>query len=227
MQRPIIGIASSKNSQGKIEMSQTYFNAVWEAGGIGVFLAYTQDESRLAEYIDSFDGILFAGGVDIDPVHYGEQIMFDSVEVDADRDAFELALYRHVKQSGKPILGICRGLQLLNVAEGGTLYQHIEGHRQDTPGTQRDQNTLIYKDSMLHKLTGESEIRVNSFHHQNIKEPASTLAVDARSEDGYIEAVHMPGHKFCLAVQWHPEIYYSQDAAMHKVFSAFVSACKE
>lgn len=227
MQRPIIGIASSKNSQGKIEMSQHYFNAVWEAGGIGVFLAYTQDESRLAEYIDSFDGILFAGGVDIDPVHYGEQIMFDSVEVDADRDAFELALYRHVKQSGKPILGICRGVQLLNVAEGGTLYQHIEGHRQDTPGTQRDQNTLIYKDSMLNELTGESEIRVNSFHHQNIKALASTLVADAESEDGYIEAVHMPGHKFCLAVQWHPEIYYSQDAAMQKVFSAFVSACKE
>lgn len=227
MQRPIIGIASSKNSQGKIEMSQHYFNAVWDAGGIGVFLAYTQDESRLAEYIDSFDGILFAGGVDIDPVHYGEQIMFDSVEVDADRDAFELALYRHVKQSGKPILGICRGVQLLNVAEGGTLYQHIEGHRQDTPGTQRDQNTLIYKDSMLNELTGESEIRVNSFHHQNIKALASTLVADAESEDGYIEAVHMPGHKFCLAVQWHPEIYYSQDAAMQKVFSAFVSACKE
>ncbi len=227
MQRPIIGIASSKNSQGKIEMSQHYFNAVWDAGGIGVFLAYTQDENRLAEYIDSFDGILFAGGVDIDPAHYGEQVMFDSVEIDPDRDAFELALYRHVKQSGKPILGVCRGLQLLNVAEGGTLYQHIEGHRQDIPGEQRAQKNLIYQGSMLHELIGKSEIMVNSFHHQNIKALADTLVADAESEDGYIEAAHMPNHKFCFAVQWHPEIYQRDDSDMQKVFSAFVNACGE
>lgn len=226
MKRPIIGIASSKNGQGKIEMSQHYFNAVWEAGGIGVFLAYTTDEDKLAEYIDAFDGFLFAGGVDIDPARYGEQIAFDSVEIDADRDAFELALYRHVKQSGKPVLGICRGLQLLNVAEGGTLYQHIEGHRQEQPGTQRAQKTLIYKDSMLHELTGEREILTNSFHHQNVKDLAPSLVADCESADGYIEAAHMPHHAFCLGVQWHPEIYRTEDVAMQRVFSAFVDACR-
>ena len=227
MQRPVIGIASSKNAQGKIEMTQHYFNAPWEAGAIGVFLAYTQDQERLAEYARAFDGFLFAGGVDIDPALYGEQVAFDSVEIDADRDAFELALYKHVIDSGKPILGICRGLQLLNVAEGGSLYQHIEGHRQETPGTERAQKTLIYPDSMLHAITGEREILVNTFHHQNIKTLAPTLKADAESFDGYIEAAHMPNHRFCLGVQWHPEIYRQSDVAMQKVFTAFVDACKE
>lgn len=226
MKRPIIGIASSKNGQGKIEMSQDYFNAVWEAGGIGVFLAYTTDENKLADYADAFDGFLFAGGVDIDPARYGEQIAFDSVEIDADRDAFELALYRHVKQSGKPVLGICRGLQLLNVAEGGTLYQHIEGHRQQAPGIQRAQKTLIYKDSWLHQLIGECEILTNTFHHQNVKDLAPTLVADGESADGYIEAAHMPHRDFFLGVQWHPEIYRTEDVSMQRVFSAFVDACR-
>lgn len=226
MKKPIIGIASSKNAQGKIDMSQHYLNSVWEAGGVGVFLAYTQDEQKLAEYADVFDGFLFSGGVDVDPARYGEQISHASVEIDQDRDAFELALYRHVRPTGKPILGICRGIQVLNVAEGGTLYQHIEGHRQDKPGEQRAQKVLIYKDSMLHRLTGEREILTNTFHHQNVKVLASVLEADAQSEDGYIEAAHMPGHAFYLAVQWHPEIYRTEDPAMQKVFAAFVDACK-
>ena len=226
MKRPIIGIAGTTNEHGKIDMSPHYLNAVWDAGGVGVLLAYTQDEQKLAEYAQTFDGILFAGGVDIDPVHYGEVIQFDSVEINPARDAFELALYRHVKPTGKPIFGVCRGLQLLNVVEGGTLYQHIEGHRQDVPGEQRGQKTLVYKDSMLYTLTQESELMTNTFHHQNIKVLASTLVADAESEDGYIEAAHMPSHPFCLAVQWHPEIYQSQDPAMRRVFTAFVDACK-
>ena len=110
MNRPIIGIAGTTNEHGKIDMSPHYLNAVWEAGGVGVLLAYTQDEQKLAEYAEVFDGILFAGGVDIDPMRYGEQVAFDSVEINPDRDAFEFALYRHVKPTNKPLLGICRGL---------------------------------------------------------------------------------------------------------------------
>lgn len=226
MQRPLIGITCSKTAEGKIAMSQNYLNSIWEAGAIGVFLAYTQDSEKLAEYAQVFDGFLFGGGDDMDPARYGEVKMFDSVEIDADRDAFELALYEQVKSTGKPILGICRGLQLLNVAEGGTLYQHIDGHRQDAPGTQRGQKTLVCQDSMLFSLIGECEIMVNSFHHQNIKDLAPTLKIDANSSDGYIEAVHMDNHRFYLAVQWHPEIYRESDVAMQKVFSAFVQACK-
>lgn len=226
MQRPIIGITSSKNAQGKIEMSQHYLNAVWEAGALGVFLAYTQDENKLFEYAQLFDGFLFAGGVDVDPVLYGEQIAFDSVEIDAERDSFELALYRHVIATGKPVLGICRGLQLINVAEGGSLYQHIEGHRQDVPGTQTEQKTLVYKGSMLMELIEEDQIMTNTFHHQNVKALAPTLLPDAESADGYIEAAHKSCHRFCLGVQWHPEIYRQSDPAMQKLFAVFVNACR-
>lgn len=226
MQRPLIGITCSKTAEGKIAMSQNYLNSVWEAGAIGVFLAYTQDEDKLAEYSQAFDGFLFGGGDDMDPARYGEQKMFDNVEIDADRDQFELGLYQHVKATGKPILGICRGIQLLNVAEGGTLYQHIDGHRQEKPGTETEQRVNVAQGSMLHDLTGEQSLLVNSFHHQNIKDIAPTLAVDAISEDGYIEAAHMPGHKFFFAVQWHPEIFRQSSVAMQKVFSAFVDAAR-
>ena len=226
--RPLIGITCSKTADGKIAMSQNYLNSIWEAGAVPVFLAYTQDKSKLAEYAEVFDGFLFAGGDDMDPARYGETVMFDNVEIDADRDAFELALYRHVIATNKPILGICRGIQLLNVAEGGTLYQHIDGHRQTPkPGTVTEQKNTVEQGSYLHTLIGKDEIFVNSFHHQNIKDLAPTLRTDATSEDGYIEAVHKPEHKFFFAVQWHPEIYRQTSEEMQKVFSAFVNACKE
>lgn len=226
MNKPLIGITCSKTAEGKIAMSQNYLNSVWEAGAVPVFLAYTEDEDKLAEYAQVFDGFLFGGGDDMDPAHYGEEKMFDSVEIDADRDAFELSLYRHVKSTNKPILGICRGIQLLNVAEGGSLYQHVDGHRQDAPGTTTAQKTIVFEGSMLHGLTQKSEILVNSFHHQNIKALAPTLTADAISEDGYIEAAHMEGHPFYLGVQWHPEIFRQQDPAMQRVFAAFVNACR-
>ena len=227
MQRPLIGITCSKNAEGKICMSPHYLNSLWEAGAVGVFLAYTQDEEKLAEYARVFDGFLFAGGDDMDPALYGEQVMFDSVEIDADRDQFELSLYRHVIASGKPIMGICRGIQVLNVAEGGSLYQHIDGHRQTPkPGDVTEQPVMVQVGSMLHNLIGEEEILVNTFHHQNVKALAPTLAADAVSKDGYIEALHMPGHAFFFAVQWHPEIYRQSSPAMRKVFSAFVNAAR-
>ena len=227
MFRPLIGITCSKTNDGKIAMSQNYLNSVWEAGAVGVFLAYTEDEQKLAEYAQVFDGFLFGGGDDMDPAHYGEEKMFECVEIDADRDSFELGLYKHVKQTGKPILGICRGIQLLNVAEGGTLYQHIEGHRQTPkPGNITEQHISVTSGSMLHALTGEESLFVNTFHHQNIKDIAPTLQTDAVSDDGYIEAVHMPGHQFFLAVQWHPEIFRQSSVAMQKVFSAFVDAAR-
>lgn len=227
MKRPLIGITSSKTADGKLAMSQNYLNAVWEAGAVSVLLAYTEDEEKLAEYAKVFDGFLFAGGDDMDPARYGEEVKFDNVEIDADRDRFELGLYKHVKATGKPILGICRGIQVLNVAEGGTLYQHIDGHRQTpTPGTVTEQPVHVKEGSMLHGLVGKETIFVNSFHHQNIKDLAPTLEIDGVSEDGYIEAVHMENHPFFLAVQWHPEIFREHDEGMRNVFSAFVNAAK-
>ena len=112
--RPLIGLVSSRDG-GKMMMNLTYMNSVWYAGGLPVILAYTTDPDKLAEYAETFDGFLFSGGVDVDPVKYGEEKMFDSVEIDSVRDEFEEALFKAVYPTGKPILGICRGIQSINV----------------------------------------------------------------------------------------------------------------
>ena len=224
--RPLIGLVSSRDGE-KMMMAQRYMDAVWYAGGLPVVLAYTTDPEKLAEYAQIFDGFLFSGGVDVNPVKYREEKQFDSVEIDTVRDEFEEALFRAIYPTGKPILGICRGIQSINVWMGGTLYQHLDGHRQDQPADQTTHEILIKEGSMLHALCGKTSVMVNTFHHQAIKTPAPALTVDALSPDGYIEAVHEEGHRFLFAMQSHPEFYYSKAGDDHSlaIFKAFVSAC--
>ncbi len=225
--RPLIGVVSSRDG-GKMVMNKLYLDAVWYAGGLPVVLSYNTNPEKLAEYAAIFDGFLFSGGVDVDPVKYGEEKMFDSVEIDAERDAFEEALFRAVYPTGKPILGICRGIQSINVWLGGTLHQHLDGHRQDVPPEERTHPIEICEGSFFHTLCGKSSVMVNTFHHQAVKTPAPTLTVDAVSPDGFIEVVHEEGHRFLLGVQFHPEFYYKREDDDHSlaIFTAFVNACK-
>ena len=225
--RPLIGVASSRDGE-KMMMAQRYLDAVWYAGGLPVVLSYTTDPAKLAEYAALFDGFLFSGGVDVNPTYYGEEKQFDSVEIDEQRDAFEEALFKAIYPTKKPILGICRGIQSINVWMGGTLYQHMEGHRQSRPADEPTHEILIREGSMLHALCGKASVMVNSFHHEAIKTPAPALTVDALSPDGFIEAVHEEGHPFLFAMQSHPEFYYSKAGDDHSlaIFTAFVNACR-
>ena len=225
--RPLVGIVPSRDGE-RASIPQRYMDAVWYAGGLPVVLSYTTDPDKLAEYATIFDGFLFSGGVDVDPVHYGEEKQFDSVEIDPQRDAFEKGLFNAVYPTGKPILGICRGIQSINVWLGGTLYQHIEGHRQTQPADVRTHEILIREGSMLHALCGKTSVMVNTFHHQAIKTPAPVLTVDATAPDGTVEAVHQQDHRFLFAIQSHPEFYYSREDDDHSlaVFRAFVNACR-
>lgn len=225
--RPLVGIVPSRDGD-KAMMAQRYMDAVWYAGGLPVVLSYTTDPAKLAEYAVIFDGFLFSGGVDVDPIKYGEEKQFDSVEIDEMRDAFEEALFKTVYPTGKPILGICRGIQSINVWLGGTLYQHMDGHRQNEPPQQPTHEIIITEGSMLHALCGKTSVMVNTFHHQAIKSPAPILTVDAVSPDGYIEAVHEEGHRFLFAMQSHPEFYYSKEGDDHSlsIFTAFINACR-
>ena len=225
--RPLIGMVSSRDG-GKMMMNLTYMNAVWFAGGLPVVLAYTTDPDKLAEYASIFDGFLFTGGVDVDPVKYGEEKMFDSVEIDSVRDEFEEALFKAVYPTGKPILGICRGIQSINVWMGGTLHQHLDGHRQDVSPEERTHPIAIHEGSMLHRICGKTEVMVNTFHHQAVKTPAPALTVDAVSPEGYIEAAHEEGHRFLFATQFHPEFYWNREDDDHSaaIFKAFVGACR-
>ncbi len=225
--RPLIAVAPSHN--GDLHFTRArYLDAIWRAGGLGVILPYTTDEERLREYSVLFDGFLFSGGVDVNPTLYGEEKQFDSVEIDDERDAFEKGLFAAVYPTGRPILGICRGIQSVNVFLGGTLHQHIDGHSQTESGENRPQDVHVMEGSLLHRICGKNDLRVNSFHHQAVKDIAPGLIVDALSTDGFIEALHSPTHPFLLCVQFHPEIYNDcpDDDHSRAVFAAFVEACK-
>lgn len=225
MQRPLIGILPSIND-GRMVLTPTYMDALWENGALGCVLEPTTDIKKIAEYAEIFDGFLISGGVDIHPSYYGEEIQFESVHTDKARDDFESVAIKEFYKTGKPILGICRGLQALNVFLGGTLYQHIDNHKQTEPGSTPTHKVDLVKGSMFSEITGADSLMVNTFHHQNIKDLAPTLVADGYSYDGYIEVAHDIEHKFCVGVQWHPEMYYKTDSAMDKLFARFVAECK-
>ena len=225
-QKPVIGISPSQ-SDGFIRMRANYAEAILDNGGIPVFLPYTNDKSRIDCYVNDLDGLLFAGGVDVDPRYYGETVRFDSVEINKARDDFELALFPAFFSSGKPIFGICRGIQLINVALGGSLFQHIDGHAQAEDKYTFIRTVKVAPGTLLSKITESPELLTNSWHHQAVNKPAPGLRVCALAEDGTVEAVEHTSHPFLLAVQWHPEMYYRSDKNASGLFSAFVSSAAD
>ena len=228
--RPLIGITSSM-SDSFIRMKRTYFDAVLAAGGIPVFMPHSGGAEDAAKFADLFDGFLFAGGDDVDPKHYGEEIAFDNVETTPIRDDFELALAEILKKDNRPILGICRGEQILNVAFGGSLYQHIDGHRQEEPGAQNLRAANVQSGTLLSTLAESETIYTNSFHHQAVKSVAPGFIVSARAEDGTVEAIEpanaLTSERFLLAVQWHPEMFFKTDKTAKNIFEAFIEAAKK
>lgn len=225
--RPLIGICASRAETRGIMLHEAYFNALYDADCIPVPLARTTDPATLARYAATFDGFFFAGGVDIDPARYGETITGEGVEIDESRDAFELAFFPVALATGKPILGICRGIQLINVAMGGTLHQDIPGHRQAKPAEQYEQPVTLQSGTRLHSLCQKERFLVNSCHHQAVKDVAPGLIVTARADDGTVEAVESPTHPYLLAVQWHPERFYREDPCANVIFTSFVHACRK
>lgn len=222
-----IALLASRDGEGRVCVSPAYFNALWHCGAIGSAIPHRTDEDFISQVAEKFDGFIFCGGDDLNPELYGEENQGLSKNICSVRDGFEKALFKKVYALDKPILGICRGEQAMNVFLGGSLYQHIDGHSQTTPIRERVQTTLLERGSLLHEIVQEDEILTNTFHHQNIKELAEPLVCDARSSDGYIEAVHAPERHFCLGVQWHPEAYFEDDSSSVKIFEAFVDACRK
>lgn len=166
---------------------------------------------------DAWDGVLLCGGSDIDPAHYGEDPAPELGQTDPPRDVYELDIVWSALQRDVPVLAICRGMQLLNVACGGTLQQHIEGHRNVT------HTVAVEAGSRLAAITGESRFPVNSRHHQAVGEVGDGLQVTARAE-GIVEALEMPGKRFVVGVQWHPEDRVQTDAPDRALFEAFAAS---
>jgi putative glutamine amidotransferase len=233
MQKPIIGVVPLYDeTKESYWMLPGYMKGIEEAGGIPVMLPLTTDKATILTLADTFDGFLFTGGQDVNPRLYGEQAQSVCGTLCEERDLMEAILFERAVALDKPIFGICRGIQLFNALLGGTLYQDLPSqyqcekqivHKQNPPYDQPVHMVAIEKDSPLFTILKEEAILVNSYHHQGIKELAEQLACAATAEDGLIEAVTMPGKRFVLAVQWHPEFIYHKDDKNMALFKEFVS----
>lgn len=234
--RPIIGLTHSlQGNEDSVYTPTSYPNAIIEAGGTPIFLPVTSDPELLSQYLDMVDGILFTGGDDIDPQFFGENQIWGCGEVIPKRDECEIRLCRMALERKTPVLGICRGIQLLNVALGGTLYQDLASQKKDSIRHQQQQRSrygshpvALSNGSRLAGIYGRNSVMVNSHHHQAVKDAAEALAVTALSPDGVIEGIEMPGHPFFVGVQWHPErqVQNPEDTEHIKLFRAFVDACR-
>lgn len=234
MTSPLIGItariAQTTENLPAVQILRAYVDAVIAAGGTPALIPPQLPESHWRGLFARLDGILFSGGADIGLEHFGGE-PHSTVSVDETRDAIELPLLRAAADEGKPFFGICRGLQVVNVALGGTLYTHIldqrpnalEHDRHDQPRTFLAHPVRVEEGTRLADILGEPALQVNSLHHQGIKDLAPGLKAAAFAPDGLIEGVELPGHPFGLAVQWHPE-WMTDQAATRNLFKSFVEA---
>jgi putative glutamine amidotransferase len=214
----------------------TYTGAVRAAGGLPIILPIADDDPEaIGEYLAAADGLLFTGGEDIAPAYYGEARDERCQEPDPERDLFEIHLARAALERQVPTLGICRGLQVINVAAGGTLYQDIAcrpGTRDYHAASLANRGQLIHgvrlaSGSRLQVIMGVAESQVTSTHHQFVKVLAPGFRVGAESvEDGIVEGIEDPGRPFLVAVQWHPERMYKERAEHLALFRALVKAAE-
>ncbi len=209
-----------------------YFEGIEKAGGIPIMLPLSNDEDDLERLLNLCDGFLFTGGHDVSPKLYNEEPL-DCVCSFPKRDEMESIVLKKAIEKNKPVLGICRGIQFINAFLGGSLYQdlptqHLTNveHHQHAPYDVPVHSVDIIKDTPLYKCLGIEKLSVNSYHHQVVKRISSKLEIMAISEDGLVEALYMPNHKFLWAVQWHPEFSYKSDNNSQKIFDAFVEAMK-
>ena len=232
---PIIGVSSHIENHQKLTLSYHYVEAITAAGGIPIVLPNLADRQAVRQIVKQIDGLLLSGGADLDPTRFGEEPHPHLGEVMPTRDMFELELVRQYLATQKPLLAICRGCQVLNVALAGDLYQDIYAqistpllqHRQHAPRSHASHYVEVEPNSLLAQIVGEERFKVNSFHHQAVRHVPSPLVVSARSSDGIMEAIESRMHPFVLGVQWHPEaMAVAGDQPSIKLFQAFIDACR-
>lgn len=229
MSQPIIGISGNHYKTGDhteplLSYTQTCLvNAIEDAGGIPLILPVTRPELT-EQYMKLVDKLVLTGGQNVEPIHYQEKLLIDSSNYFPERDRFELALIEAAHHQEKPIFGICRGLQLYNVAQGGSLHQEVLGHWQENTGNQPSQGLYFPIESQLSQIYAQ-EPTVNSFHRQAINKLAPSLEIIALSPDKQtIEAVQSTrdSHTF-LGVQWHPELLYGERETENRLFDYIVN----
>jgi putative glutamine amidotransferase len=237
--KPLIGIPCRSLLDGdrnlRFGVLAAYTRAVDLAGGAPILIPLQLSDGTLRDMFARLDGLLLAGGVDIHPKEFGEAVLPACGEIDTARDATELCLTRWALAASQPIFGICRGIQTLNVAAGGSLYQDIGSqletdlkHNYRVPEAKVLAHAVeIEAGSHVARVLGATHVEVNSLHHQALKEIAPGLRVVARAPDGIVEAVEATDDRFVVGVQFHPEWLLDEDARMVRLFEEFVSSARE
>jgi putative glutamine amidotransferase len=235
MTKPLIGITTrnGKDSNGHplTAIQHSYINAIVNAGGIPVPIPSVLPEEDFLDLYSRLNGILFSGGGDVSLKYFSGSDHPRIGEVDEARDTTEITLMRTAVNDGKPVLGICRGAQVMNVALGGTLYTHIHDQLKgaldhDYPGDLRKvivHPVNVDETTRSAEIFGETLLNVNSLHHQGLKDIAPNLRVAGHAPDGLVEVVEVPDHPYAVAVQWHPE-WLTNQTAMQRLFKSFVDA---
>lgn len=228
--KPLIGVSLGYNST-KNSVNNTYINSILMNGGVPYLIPVTDNVEVLRQIVAQLDGIVFTGGEDFEPAYFGEENHEKLGEVNVTRDTYDLTLFKLATDRNIPTLGICRGLQLINVAMGGTLYQDLPAekpsdinHRQEEAGTVPTHSVSVVDGSMMHQILGEKEIQVNTFHHQAIEKLAPGLKIVGWSNDSVPELIEAYPHRHILGTQFHPEIFTAAgDALMGKLFKFLVN----
>ena len=239
--RPIIGISSSVivdevgsfAGYKRAYVNKDYVDAVIRAGGVPLIIPFSTDKEVIISQAQLIDGLILSGGHDISPYNYGQEPSQKIGETFPERDTYEIILLEESKKRNIPILGICRGFQLINVAAGGTLYQdlslipgNILKHNQVSNPTLKTHKVEIKENSFISSIFGK-ETMVNSFHHQVINKVANDFIVVAKASDGAVEAIEHKTYKFLVAVQWHPEMLAVNCEKARELFSKFVEEAKK
>jgi len=232
--KPVIGIFPSYDNERKQNfIDSVYVDEIVDSGGIPFIIPLSSDPKCNLEFLSNLNGLILSGGVDIDPKYYGESNTGKSVNISSEMDEAEAVLVRLAMEADIPILGICRGMQALNVFNGGTLIQDIPSecgfsviHRLEKPDVAFHDIT-IEKESPLSDAIGFGKHHINSYHHQAIKALAPGFSVAAVAEDGVIESIYCKNKKFVLGVQWHPERDYHTVPDSKKILDKFIKICSE
>lgn len=242
MSIPVIGISASMlvtedgsclgNEQAYV--NKHYVKALTSVGAAPLLLPIIENNDSLIKVqLQQIDGLLLSGGYDVNPLLYGEEPLPELEYILPERDEYEIKLIHLAMEMNKPILGICRGMQILNVACGGTLYQDLSQfslkhfkHQQKSKTDTASHTVEFVPNTNLHNIMGIDATKINTFHHQAIKDLAPGFVVNAKAKDGIIEGFEKKGEHFIIGLQWHPEMMMERDTSMLKIFHSFISFAK-
>lgn len=236
--KPLIGIAANVFVESSFHLEQNvvgchYIDSIKKGGGLPVLIPFSQNQTDISSYVKLCDGFLFCGGGDINPLLYGENPHALLGSGNLELDQFQLMLMKKIIEAKKPVLGICRGIQILNVALGGSVYQdfsldqkeHIKHMQHEAKRYFPTHKVTFLNGSILYGLFGD-ELYTNSYHHQSLNKLGDTLIATGFAEDGIIESIEVVGHPYQIGVQWHPENFIETSNVMLPLFEQLIQVSK-